>query len=106
MGALGAMDLVVAMRLHALILAAAMSTPVVGIIYDPKVRAFLESIDQPDVGLEMDDMSPEALVDTVCSVWAQREAIRAQITACVERLRGQARRNATLVADLLASRSG
>ena len=106
MGALGAMDLVVAMRLHALILAAAMSTPIVGIIYDPKIRGFLESIGQLDAGLEMDDMSPDALVDAVCSVWTQREAIRAQITASVERLRGQARLNATLVADLLASRSG
>lgn len=103
-GALGAMDLVVAMRLHALILAAAMSTPVVGIIYDPKVRAFLESIGQSEAGLEMDDMTPEVLVDAVCSVWAQREAIRAQITASVEHLRAQARRNAMLVAELLASR--
>ena len=106
MGALGAMDLVVAMRLHALILAAAMSVPVVGIIYDPKVRAFLESIDQPDVGLKMDDMSPEALVDTACSVWAQREVVGGQIAACVEHLQAQARLNATLVADFLASRSG
>jgi polysaccharide pyruvyl transferase CsaB len=104
MGALGAMDLVVAMRLHALILAAAMSTPVVGIIYDPKIRAFLESIGQPDAGLEMDELSPEALVDVVCSVWARQEAIRAQIATSVEHLRTQARLNATLVADFLALR--
>jgi polysaccharide pyruvyl transferase WcaK-like protein len=56
MGVLGAMDLVVAMRLHALVLAAAMSTPVVGIIYDPKVNAFLESIGQADAGLKMDKL--------------------------------------------------
>lgn len=104
MGVLGAMELVVAMRLHALIFAAAMSTPVVGIVYDPKVRAFLESIGQPDAGLEMDELCPEALVDTVCSVWARQEAIRAQIATSVEHLRAQARLNATLVAEFLASR--
>jgi polysaccharide pyruvyl transferase WcaK-like protein len=104
MGALGAMDLVIAMRLHALILAAAMSTPVMGIIYDPKVRAFLESIGQSEAGLEMDAMTPEVLVDAVCSVWARRDAIRAQIAVSVEHLRAQARRNATLVAEFLASR--
>jgi polysaccharide pyruvyl transferase WcaK-like protein len=106
MGTLGAMDLVVAMRLHALILAAAMSTPVVGIIYDPKVRGFLDSIGQSDAGLEMDELSPEALVDAVHSVWAQREVMGAQIAASVGHLRAQARLNATLVADLLASWSG
>lgn len=103
MGVLGAMDLVVAMRLHALILAVATSTPVVGIIYDPKIRAFLESIGQAEAGLEMDNMSPEALGDAVCSVWARQEAIRAQIAASVEHLRARARLNATLVADFLAS---
>jgi len=104
MGALGAMDLVVAMRLHALILAAAMSTPVVGVIYAPKVRGFLESIGQPDAGLEMDKLSPEALVKAVGSVWAQREVMGAQVAATVEHLRAQARLNATLVADFLVSR--
>jgi polysaccharide pyruvyl transferase CsaB len=104
MGILGAMDLVVAMRLHALILASAMSTPVVGIIYDPKVREFLKDIGQPDAGLQMDDMSPEALVAVVCSVWVQREAIGARLAASVEHLRSRARLNATLVAHLLTSR--
>lgn len=106
MGVLGAMDLVVAMRLHALILAAAMSTPVVGIVYDPKVRAFLESIGQPDAGLEMDELSPETLVAAVDSVWEQREVMGAHIAATVEHLRAQARLNATLVADFLASPGG
>lgn len=106
MAVLGAMDLVVAMRLHALILAAAMSTPVVGIIYDPKVRGFLESIGQPDAGLEMAEFSPGALVDAVCSAWSQQEVVSAQIAASVEHLRAQARLNATLVADFLASRGG
>jgi len=106
MGALGAMDLVVAMRLHALILASAMSIPVVGIIYDPKVREFLKSIGQPDAGLEMNGMSPEALVAVVCSVWAQREEMSARMVAAVEHLQARARLNAILVAHLLTSRGG
>ena len=106
MGVLGAMDLVVAMRLHALILASATLTPVVGIVYDPKVRGFLESIGQPDAGLEMDCVSPQALVDVVSSVWARRQKVREQMATSVEHLRGLARRNAELVASLLAEPVG
>jgi polysaccharide pyruvyl transferase CsaB len=106
MGALGAMDVVIAMRLHALILAVATSTPVVGIIYDPKVRAFLKSIGQPEAGLEIDELSPEALVNVVSSVWARQEAIRAQIATSVEHLRAQTRLNATLVANFPALLGG
>jgi len=37
-------DMVLGMRLHSLIIGAALSKPVVGIEYDPKVGAFMESI--------------------------------------------------------------
>jgi len=40
------MQAVVSMRLHALIFATAVGTPVVGAVYDPKVRAFLDYIGQ------------------------------------------------------------
>lgn len=38
------MDMVLGMRLHALIIGAALKKPVVGLSYDPKVAAFMESI--------------------------------------------------------------
>lgn len=51
-------DLVIGMRLHALIIGAALKKPIVGLSYDPKVAAFMESIkngaydDLADVSVE------------------------------------------------------
>ncbi len=43
---IGNMDILVGVRLHALIHAAIMNVPMVGIAYDPKINSFLKSIDQ------------------------------------------------------------
>jgi len=42
--------MVLGMRLHSLIFAAAGNTPMVGISYDPKVDAFLQRVEQPNAG--------------------------------------------------------
>lgn len=77
MGVLSRMDLVVGMRLHALIMAAAGGVPFVGVAYDPKVEHFASTWGMPVVpGIE-------ALEDTrkvenlVIQSWEDR-AIRAK----------------------------
>jgi len=40
----------IGMRLHALIFAAIVGTPMIGISYDPKIDSYLELIDQPSIG--------------------------------------------------------
>jgi len=46
----GNLDLLVGVRLHALIFAAVMETPFIGVSYDPKIDRFLESIGEQPVG--------------------------------------------------------
>ena len=41
------LDLLIGMRLHSLIFAAQNAVPMLGLSYDPKVAAFMKSIDQP-----------------------------------------------------------
>jgi len=58
---LSAMRVVISMRLHGLIFAAGRGVPLVGIVYDPKVRAFLKYIGQ-DHMLDLRDVSEDALI--------------------------------------------
>ncbi|MEW5935139.1 MAG: polysaccharide pyruvyl transferase family protein, partial [Bacillota bacterium] len=44
------LDLVIGMRLHALIFAVAAGVPVVGVSYDPKVESFLAEVGCPQAG--------------------------------------------------------
>jgi len=60
------MQAVVSMRLHALIFATAVDTPVVGAVYDPKVKAFLDYMGQKRY-LSLDEITPESL-------WRETEA--------------------------------
>lgn len=59
-----AVDVLVSVRLHALIFAAVSETPMVGITYDPKIDAFLESIHEEAI-CSIDDMKTDLLVTSI-----------------------------------------
>lgn len=94
---LGAADLVVGVRLHALILAAVAGRPGIGVTYDPKVTSLLAELAWPGVaGQEAGD--GEVLVralrsvrgeDTLARVEAIRARARAGVTAIAAWLRGR-----------------
>ncbi|SHJ61959.1 polysaccharide pyruvyl transferase CsaB [Paramaledivibacter caminithermalis] len=50
LGIIGVLDILVAMRLHALIFAAIKEIPMIGLEYDPKVQSFLDIVDQKNGG--------------------------------------------------------
>ena len=56
-------EVVVGERLHACILAAAVSTPFIGIEYRPKLRDFAESVDRGELVARTDDLSGDSIVE-------------------------------------------
>jgi len=60
----GKMDLVIGMRLHALIMATAQGVPVVALSYDPKVDAFMSSI-QNDYCFDVEKFTPQQVEKSV-----------------------------------------
>jgi polysaccharide pyruvyl transferase CsaB len=85
LGVTGALDLVLGVRLHALIFGASQSTPMVGMAYDPKVTAFMSGLGLPD--LAPVDASVGVLEAALSRAWARRVEIRTHLQALLPTLR-------------------
>jgi polysaccharide pyruvyl transferase CsaB len=92
--------LMIGMRLHALILAASVGLPVVGIEYMPKVAGFMESIGEGESSLAIHDITAQSLTDAVDGVLEDPTARSEAMSRKVDGLRTLARRNVEMVMDL------
>ena len=98
-GALARMEMVVSMRLHALIFAAGQGIPLVGVVYDPKVSAFLRYLEQ-DLFTDLDTLT-EPILRSLIDRAAVRLRHPQQQAAAVRRLREIEARNAQAVRKLM-----
>ena len=99
----GEFDLVIAMRLHALIFAAIAGTPMVGIGYDPKINAFLGQIGMPQA-LALETLNAEDLTQQAMAQWTTRNEIKALLKSKAEQMKRQANELAEDLLELLAER--
>ncbi len=89
MGMLGSMEVVVAMRLHALVFATMGGAPVVGISYDVKVSSFLSSIGS-DSSIDLDELTLERLCAEIDrALGSGRRARAAEAAAGLRRMEGR-----------------
>lgn len=95
------LDLIISMRLHALIFAAYLNIPLIGISYQPKVDGFLEYIDQPSAG-NVNDISFEKLRTSIDHVVKNRETIKTELSHSVEDLINKSKENSRLAIDLIS----
>lgn len=92
-------EVVVAMRLHALIMGTVCNRPLVGISYDPKIQGFLQSVDQPVAG-STDDLRADRLYELVLAAYDQRVEVKRSLAERLAKLRECAAENAIIASGL------
>lgn len=98
-GALSRMQAVVSMRLHALIFAAGQGIPLAGVVYDPKVSAFLRYIGQEQF-VDLAELTGQNLCAMMDQCVAQAAHPEAQ-AAAVRNLQAMEQKNVEVARRLL-----
>ena len=99
----GNMDLMLGIRLHALIFAGVMGVPMVGISYDPKIGRFLSSIGEASAG-DLGSITSEELMAEIRRRWEDRSAFRERNAKLMVQLRDLAARNAELALEAIGKK--
>ncbi len=97
---IGRLDLLVGMRLHALLFAAAQGVPIVPVAYDPKVDAVARELGEP-APVRALAASADDLAQAVEAAAADRENRRTRLRTAVATLRERAALSPQLASDLL-----
>lgn len=100
MGLISKCELVIGMRLHSLIYATTVCTPVIGLIYDPKIKGFLEYINQ-DIHADAENLDGVYIRSSMNRIISNRDEIRKNLTDSKEILYKKAMENAKLTVELL-----
>lgn len=99
-GLISRCELILGMRLHSLIYSASVKVPVVGIVYDPKVKSFLEYIGQNHF-VEADDISSSEFIKTVDMCFENKNKIKEEFEERICELEKKAFSNASIAMKLL-----
>lgn len=95
------MSLLLGMRLHALVFAALAGVPLVGLSYDPKVDALLDSLGEPPLG-PLSTLHADEIVAAAMATWQEREDRKARLERAVADLRESAQANVSAALACLA----
>lgn len=99
-GLVGRCELMLAMRLHALIYAVTELTPIVGLVYDPKVKSHLKGLEIEEF-VNIDDFEPEDLIEQVLSAYDRRKLSRENLKEKRYQLQRLNQRNVDHIFELL-----
>lgn len=96
-------SLVIGMRLHAVIFASSAKTPVIGLSYDPKVKAFMHYLGQ-DFTVDLEEGKGEfstEITDYADAIMSRRDEVAAEISCVTKELREKAHGDTKRLAELL-----
>lgn len=92
-------DLIMGMRLHSLIMGAALLKPLVGLSYDPKVTSFMQLLRQPDC-FALDSVEASQLIQAMQRLGNQTEQDKLILQRNMEIMARQAKAPAVLLKSL------
>jgi polysaccharide pyruvyl transferase WcaK-like protein len=92
--------ILVGMRFHSIVLASSVETPVVGLIYAPKVRGYLKLLRCEEYSLELASLTPEYLGNKLAEAWNARKELQERQRPII----GDLKEGAEHAADLLCSK--
>jgi len=98
---IGGLDVLVGMRLHALVFAAIQGVPIVPIAYDPKVAALTSDLGMPEP-MHADRVRPDTLTESIESIAAGRENERRRLLTVLMPLRHRASLAPQLAVELMS----
>ena len=100
-GLIGRMEMISGGRMHSLILASGMATPILAICYEQKIKAFGAIVNQQEYFMDGYQLKDEkALIDQIDRVWKHRGQIRHQLEKQILPLRSEVNRNAGRLANM------
>jgi polysaccharide pyruvyl transferase WcaK-like protein len=100
-GLMGRMEMINGGRMHSLILASGMATPILAVCYEEKIKAFGVVVDQQDYFIDGYRLQNEKeLIKKIDHVWENRNKIRSQLQKQMATLRAEVIRNVGRLADL------
>lgn len=94
------LQFMIGMRLHSIIYAANRCVPLIGLVYEPKVAAFLEEIGQPSAGYTH-QLDNDEIYKQLDYIWENRDEIKTQLCESKKRLTLMANANIMSAYDLL-----
>ena len=94
----GCMDVLIGVRLHALIFAGVMNVPMLGISYDPKIERFLDSIGEKPLGTLSDVTAQKIFDETLMKLSTPKNSRDDKL---LKQLGDLARMNAKLAVELI-----
>jgi len=103
MAIIGELQILISMRLHTLIFAAVQRVPMIGLVYDPKVKSFLDLIEQSSAG-NIENLDIQEICEQVGVILKNRESISNKLQKEVIGLRKKAEINDRMVRELLCKK--
>ena len=100
LGIIKKMDLIIGMRLHALIYAACVNVPMVGLVYEPKVEGFLKQVNQISAG-NVEDLDFEKFKKQIDNIWEKRSEYAGKLEDKVTELKKTTLQNTLIALELI-----